>query len=139
MRPITSARDQVEMLRPWLHVAMPWYHNTDAELSPGDEILPASKRGVPSRWDSESGYDPNLVYFTEGPQKLPEDYDRAFGKHIYEVEPQGEIQRDPEWESNKASYGDDYEYEDDIPGAQDYAAPSATVIRKYHPDNWKSR
>lgn len=125
------------MLAPW-KVAMPWYHNTDAELNPGDELLPASKRGVPSRWDAESGYDPNLVYFTQGPQRLPPDHhDSPFGKHTYEVEPVGDIQRDPEWESNKKSYGSDYEYEDEIPGAQDYAAPGARVVRKYHPDNWK--
>ena len=120
--------------------AMPWYHNTDAELNPGDELLPASQRGVPPRWDTRSGYDPNFVYITHGPQKLPQhDVDEPmFGKNIYEVEPVGDIQRDPEWETNKESYGEDYEYEDEIPGFNDYAVPRARVVRRYHPDNAKN-
>lgn len=120
--------------------AMPWYHNTDAELNPGDELLPASQMGVPPRWDTRSGYDPNFVYVTHGPQVLDQhDVDNpSFGKNIYEVQPVGDIQRDPEWETNKELYGEDYEYEDDIPGAHDYAVPSARVVRKYHPNNWKS-
>ena len=118
--------------------AMPWYHNTDAELNPGDEILPASERKMPSRWDSRSGYNPDLVYFYQGPERLPNDPSPPFGKNTYEVEPIGEIQRDPEWPMNKESYGEDYEYEEDIPGYNDYAAPRARVVRRYHPDNWKS-
>jgi hypothetical protein len=134
VKPIQTQRDTFA-----IRLAMPWYHTTDSELNPGDEILPASKRGVPNRWESKD-YDPSLVYFTQGPQRLPqEDLDNSpFGKHTYEVQPQGDIQRDPEWESNKKSYGSDYEYEDEIPGAQDYAAPSAKIVRKYHPDNWKT-
>lgn len=129
--------------------AMPWYHNTDAELNPGDMLLPAAERGHQSEWGATSGskpiyphYDPHSVYLYNEHGDFYE-YD-DFGANRYEVEPIGEVRPDPEHESLKQQaleelaeahdvsleQAKDLLREDDIGGMHSYVAPRARVIRK---------
>jgi len=115
-----------------LRVAMPWYHNTDADLNPGDELLPAAERGHNSQWSEVPTYDPHSVYIYNNDFG---DYYDSHGKNQYEVEPLGPVNRDPEFETNKADYMDELEDDDvysdnDVPGAHSHVTPRARVIRK---------
>ena len=139
--------------------AMPWYHNTDAELNPGDELLPASQRGHESEWGSQSTnaetgqstplyphYDPHSVYLYNEHGE-PSDYE-DFGQHRYEVEPIGQTRPDPEHESMRQQALEELAevhgvsldeakgllHEDDIGGMHSYVAPRARIVRKVEPD-----
>jgi hypothetical protein len=117
---------------------MPYYHNTDAELNPGDELLPSAERGHRSRWaEDEYGtvptYDPHSVYMyreTGNPEHFQE-----YGKNRYEVEPVGDVRRDPEWldlmEDDEEIDPEDFGVSpEDAPGFHSYVAPRAKVVRK---------
>lgn len=126
--------DHLGMSHTAARIAMPYYHNTDAELNPGDELLPASEIGhASSDWHPSSLYDPSKVYFThyQDDSELP--HQGQFGKHTYEVEPHGDIERDPEWEASQEGQPDDYEWDTHDAGYYDYTAPGARVIRKIEP------
>ena len=139
-------------------LAMPWYHNTDAELNPGDELLPASQRGHKSEWESQSTnaetgqstplyphYDPHSVYLYNE-HGDPGDYE-DFGQHRYEAEPIGQTKPDPEHESMRQQALEELAevhgvsldeaksllHEDDIGGMHSYVAPRARIIRKINP------
>jgi hypothetical protein len=122
----------------WYRTAMPYYHNTDAELNPGDELLPSAERGHRSRWaEDEYGtvptYDPHSVYMyreTGNPEHFQE-----YGKNRYEVEPVGDVRRDPEWldlmEDDEEIDPEDFGVSpEDAPGFHSYVAPRAKVVRK---------
>ncbi|QZE10440.1 hypothetical protein SEA_SCOOBYDOOBYDOO_94 [Mycobacterium phage ScoobyDoobyDoo] len=131
MHRIVTAREQAEMLLPW-RAAMPWYHNTDAELNPGDELVPPAERGYDSPHKNAPGYSPHHVYMYDHNSNNDHDY---WGKNRYEVEPIGEVSRDPEFEHNKVWYKEDLEDDDeyfdaDVPGYDSYVAPRARVVRK---------
>lgn len=154
-----NRQDGLDTPMPGYHTAhrtaMPWYHNTDAELNPGDMLLPAAERGHKSEWGSRSTnaetgqstpiyphYDPHSVYLYNE-HGDPGDYE-DFGQHRYEVEPIGATRPDPEHESMRQQaleelaevHGvslDEAEgllHEDDIGGMHSYVAPRARVIRK---------
>lgn len=95
--------------------AMPYYHNTDVDFGEGDELKPptALEGGKPSgRWGDD--YRPNRVYFTYA-DEYGDLSESPFGEHTYEVEPIGEIERDPE--DRRRIYND-------------WMAPGARIIRK---------
>ena len=121
-----------EQSRQAARTAMPWYHNTDAELNTGDELLPAAERGHHSQWADVPTYDPHSVYIYSDDFG---DYYDSHGKNQYEVEPLGPVSRDPEFETNKADYMDELDDDDvysdnDVPGANSHVTPRARVIRK---------
>lgn len=129
-RPTTAARALF---------AMPYYHNTDAELNPGDELLSWADRNMgydaPHR-SKAWGYDPHSVYMYDQ-QGDPDVFALDFGKNRYEVEPIGAVTRDPEWEYNKVPYQEDLAEEPDsvyndadVPGYHSYVAPRARVVRR---------
>lgn len=128
--------------------AMPWYHNTDAELNPGDMLLPAAERGYHSPYldaDPDDGiiYHPDKVYMYHHhgeptQEQLSDDNGpysgtMGFGKNTYEVEPIGPTERDPEWQTNWDKWGDLYDNETEVPGAHDHMVPRARVVRKVDP------
>jgi glutaredoxin-like protein NrdH len=129
-------------------LAMPWYHNTDAELNPGDELLPPSETGHKSQFadaDPEMGtiYHPDKVYFYKHPteptrEEISDDHGPYsgtldFGKNTYEVEPDGSYERDSEWPNNLLKWQGAYPYDDEIPGYHDYMADRARVVRRVEP------
>lgn len=67
-------------------------HGTKAALVPGDYLLPAQTLGLPPRikTPNQPRYSPLWVYITER-----QDYAAIFGL-VYEVEPVGSIERDPD-------------------------------------------
>ena len=70
------------------------FHSTDASLRPGDEVVPAAARNHRSRHVRAPGYDPTLVYlYDEGTGQFDAD---NYGSRTYEVEVEGEVERDPE-------------------------------------------
>jgi hypothetical protein len=119
---------------------MPWYHNTDAELNLGDEVLSAAERNHHSRWAEDEygpipGYSPHNVYMYN--EKADPSRYTDYGKNRYEVEPIGNVSRDPEFEYNKDSHmeeledsGETLEDESNIPGYHNYVAPHAKIVRK---------
>ena len=98
-------------------IAMPYYHNTDVDFGEGDELKPPTVLdggNSSGRWGDD--YRPNRVYFTWADEDGDLDPDELiFGENTYEVEPIGEIERDPE--DRKQIYND-------------WMAPGARVVRK---------
>ncbi len=129
-------------------LAMPWYHNTDAELNPGDMLLPPTETGHKSQFadaDPEMGtiYHPDKVYFYHHPteptheqiadQNGPYANAIGFGKNTYQVEPVGHVERDPEWQTNREKWEGYYDDENEIPGYHDHMAPRARVVQRVEP------
>ena len=72
----------------------PHYHGTEAELNPGDLIEP--NKHPPSHPDDPADPKPREhTYFSPRKNYVTEHY----GPNVYEVEPQGEYTRDPEYNS----------------------------------------
>lgn len=110
-----------------------WTHYTDQEFEPGDEITSPASRGVTEhRWGQMQGYDPRNVYLAH-PEHDPVTYSR-FGPHAYLVEPEGEPERDPEFEYNKQTWRHELESgewsEEAVPGHDSYVTPKARVIKR---------
>ena len=105
-----------------------YYHTTDAELNPGDEVLSAQERGHTSRWEGTMNYDPSRVYLYDE-NADPEEYSHL-GKYRYQVEPVGDIRRDPEREWNQIWR--DLRLHDRSKGWNQhaYTAPRARVVKK---------
>lgn len=99
------------------------YHETDADLKPGDIVDSAAARGYDSPWaQGVTTYDPNKVYMTTNP-----DYDIPYGKNTYEVEPVGELHRDPLYYDLSPEARSQW----DSDGTRFYwVAPKARVVRK---------
>ena len=99
------------------------YHETDADLKPGDIVDSAANRGYESPWaNGVTTYDPSKVYMTTTP-----DYDIPYGKHTYEVEPVGELHRDPLYYDLTPEARSQW----DSDGTRFYwVAPQARVVRK---------
>lgn len=118
-----------------IRCAMPYYHNTDAELEPGDEIIPAAERGYESQWKKNKDYNPHMVYFTYGDDDTwAEDWR---GRNRYEVEPIGEVKQDPEHLTQRKEFEEEYgrpfdpvEDEDEDIMQNSYTSPRARVIRR---------
>jgi hypothetical protein len=107
----------------------PWYHATDAELQPGEFLTP---RGGPSQWGPDAGdfYNngrenrPDWVWMAESPHRA-----RAWGNHVYEVEPQDE----GPWAWNMSPY------HDKPAGFNDgYVSPRAKIVRKLGPEDFRT-
>ena len=76
----------------------PHYHGTSAELEPGDLIEPGKHPKSYQPWGDEEDAKPREhTYFSPRKSYITEHY----GPNVYEVEPQGEYTRDPEYNSNK--------------------------------------
>lgn len=82
-----------------------FFHGSDEEFKPGDTVLPQAQSGKvrfayadPKRAES--------MYMTGRHTDA-----RHYGKHVYEVNPQGAVRPDPEEHDS-------------------YMAPSATVVRR---------
>ena len=97
------------------HLGEQFFHYTDAELSSGDEVLPAQTLGVTSRFADVPKYSPRRVYMVKGDHD-PMVYEQ-YGQRGYEVEPMGRVARDPE----RAA------------GASHWRAPKARVVRQHKP------
>jgi hypothetical protein len=122
MRRIITAFEQVAV---WQRDGA-WHHSTDAELNPGDEILSATQRGYASPNKDMPGYNPNNVHIWHSDGD-PVSYD--FGEHTYEVEPLGDINRDPEYEHNRRDAPKSWS-DDQVPGYHSYVVPRARVKKK---------
>lgn len=82
-----------------------YVHSTDADLKPGDYVLPAAKIGHQSEERDETpGYDPHRVYFTDTHHDYGQDLVGVHGRSTYAVEPVGKVMPDPEVEHWKAHY-----------------------------------
>jgi hypothetical protein len=64
-----------------------FFHGSDTVFTEGDMITAPAERGQGPRFSMS---DPSRVYVTTHPKVA-----KKFGRHIYEVEPQGEIGDDP--------------------------------------------
>lgn len=120
-----------------------YHHTTNADLKPGDTLLPASARGYqPSAengqwWADSPYYDPNFVYMYNPEKESPENF-VDFGTKTYEVKPVGKVRRDPEYANNREN------------AQHCYIAPRAVVVRRVDtgvgvppekakgPDPWKA-
>lgn len=100
----------------------PWYHGTNVALSPGEHILPRAETGADTEFGDNPYYRDDVVYLTNGGDHMAERFavsraGRLGGEpRIYEVEPIGDLDRDPEQD---AGYSTDQ-----------YVAPRARVIRE---------
>jgi predicted RNA-binding Zn-ribbon protein involved in translation (DUF1610 family) len=82
----------------------PWYHGTNAELQPGDMILPGYEVGKDPTHPNADYYDQGIVYITLSDYAAEKYAVRVAGRlggdpHVYEVEPQGEVWADKEQET----------------------------------------
>lgn len=85
-----------------------YYHGSDEEFEPGDLVLPQAESGA-KNWGERVGHDgPQSPFYTgEHVHHVAEPW-RAemFGRHVYEVNPLTDVERDPEdfgegWTRNK--------------------------------------
>ena len=76
-----------------------FFHGSDAELHPGDRVLPISKTGA-QRWDQRMGLEGEVAtgpHSNDHVYHSSRSYDAAsFGKHVYEVRPTADCRVDPE-------------------------------------------
>ena len=127
-----------------------YYHLSDEEFSPGDELTPPAARGTTSEnFEGSARYTPDVFMFHPDVMKhhrFGHDYEddnfepdsksdpiRVFGHNIYEVTPNAPVQRDTEWDWDK----DNLEEQPPFTGVPEHYASyhsfrtqSATVNRK---------
>jgi hypothetical protein len=98
-----------------------FFHVSDREFKPGEELRPAAQTGTQSAWSHLPTYSPDHVYVYRGNKTKPQPWDvkdkfgPALGQHVYRVEPKGPLADDPEHTSKRAKI-----------------VPSAVVVDKVH-------
>lgn len=131
------------------HVSGPelYVHSTQHEFQPGDIVEPASKVGSDGWSDTGAGYDPNYIYMThpdafEPDLANPEGYffpmvdDPGFRHYL--VEPQGNVEPDPEAKALKGTEDEGWYH------PYWHRAPQARVVRELdwqelaNPDRWRT-
>lgn len=96
------------------------FHATDAELSPGDTILPSSKGFDSNTSDMYGNYSPDHVYAFDARHGASAQQD--FGEHVYEIQAMTNVVDDPE------------KFEDEYGDADDsWMTKRAKVLRKLDP------
>ena len=112
-----------------------FFHATDLDLQPGDEVHPPARTGVSSRFEGYPAYRGDRVYmFTH--KDYAEQYGPNYGKNTYEVEPLGDVERDPEYSLERhkirrlprGERAEAHGYNDMAANAR--TAPAARVLRK---------
>jgi hypothetical protein len=98
------------------------FHGSDAELKPGDKVLPRSITGVRENAASWRDTSQNITTTAHLPEAA------RYGKHVYVVEPHNVLGRDPEYGSEGAAHRIHPQ------AAHTYDSESATVIRKVSPE-----
>jgi hypothetical protein len=104
----------------------PFFHATDADLSPGDILTPAHDRGFTGKWADLPDYNASKVYLydTNAGEYDAEDW----GKNIYEVEPIGPVDPDPEY------HPEQWDAPEDDPAFGSWVTDNARVVRKVSSD-----
>lgn len=98
----------------------PYLHASNTLFEPGDYVLPTSQTGVSSLYSQYNDHhSPDHVYVYKASEVHP-DF-RSQGRALYEVEPEGDVEPDPE--PGKTSRGS-------------YRAPRARVVRMVH-NHWR--
>lgn len=78
------------------HLGKQWYHGTDADLSPGDRLRPASEI-YPGERPSHSLWD--RVSITSDPDEA-----QNYGRRVYRVHPEGSPDLDPEYAKTRTGW-----------------------------------
>lgn len=128
-------------------------HSTEAELKPGDMIRPAAEIGHQSDYAGLKTYSPHHVYLND--HRVPPEEVEHLGRHTYQVEPVGHVERDPEyvrWKhgvvqgSRPAGRGAFDRYDRvGLQGRYAYRAKAARVIgkldenREGHPEGYRGQ
>jgi len=98
------------------HLGPQFFHGTDAELEPGAVLRPGKEVGK-NNWGNEEASGHHVWMLTDP------DYASAYGRHVYEVKPEG-------WTVN---FSEESGHTEEMESSKEWEwiTPRARVIRKH--------